>query len=240
MPGKPDRRVFAPSLWFTLLAVALCALFVSLGRWQLHRAEEKRVLFAGFAAGAGSAMPLPASFEPVTRYRRVTATGRYDTTRQFLLDNMSYAGEPGYHVLTPLVLRDRRIVLVDRGFVPFGTRRRGELPRIAVGTDVRTVTGRADFLPRPAIELRDTPAGGWPRVVGFPRRTDIAAALGATVHPQLVLLDAVEPDGFLRDWQPPGMPPERHLGYAVQWFGLAVTLALIWLILSFPRRQDRT
>jgi cytochrome oxidase assembly protein ShyY1 len=42
---------------------------------------------------------------------------------------------------------------------------------------------------------------------------------------QVVLLDASEPDGYLRDWQPPGFPPARRIAYAVQWFGLAAAVS---------------
>ena len=52
---------------------------------------------------------------------------------------------------------------------------------------------------------------------------------------ELVLLDAAEPDGYVRNWAPPGFPPMRHIGYAVQWFGLALTLAVIYVVTNFRR-----
>ena len=48
------------------------------------------------------------------------------------------------------------------------------------------------------------------------------------------------PLGYVRDWQPPGLPPIRHFSYAVQWWGFAVTLVVIWVILSAPKRPART
>jgi surfeit locus 1 family protein len=141
-------------------------------------------------------------------------------------------------VLTPLKLDDGRAVLVDRGFVPFGTARRDQAPPIAVGGETRSIKGRMDALPRPAVELPGVATGAWPRVVSFPRMAEVAAALDVTLHPQVLLLDPAAPDGFVRDWRPPGIAPDQHLGYAVQWFGLAATLAAIWLVLSFPKRQD--
>ena len=117
LPSLAHRR-FAPALHWTLLAALGVALFVSLGRWQLHRAEEKRALFAGFAAGSGAAVMLPENYRPIERYQRVTASGHYDSSRQFLLDNMTRDGVPGFHVLTPLVQYDSRVVLVDRPEAP--------------------------------------------------------------------------------------------------------------------------
>jgi surfeit locus 1 family protein len=224
---------------WTLLAALGMALFVSLGRWQLHRAEEKRVLFAGFAAGSGAAVMLPENFGPIERYQRVTAGGRYDSSRQFLLDNMTRDGVPGFHVLTPLVQYDSRVVLVDRGFVPL-VGSRSDLPDLRVDEGQRTVTGRADNLPRAAVSLAAAPATGWPRIVSFPRMPEVAEALSAQAYPQVVLLDADQPDGYLRDWRPPGMAPDRHVAYAVQWFGLAATVLVTWVVLSFKARESAT
>ncbi len=54
------------------------------------------------------------------------------------------------------------------------------------------------------------------------------------------MLDEGQPDGFVRDWRPPGMTPEKHVGYAIQWFGLATTVAVTWLVLSFrPRKESK-
>lgn len=224
-------RRFAPQVHWTALALLGVALCVWLARWQLDRAEEKRVLYESFARGSAVVTELPAGLVPVARYLRVRARGRYDASRQFLLDNMSHDGVPGFHVLTPLLRDDGGVVVVDRGFIPT-TGDRSALPQLPVSGDERQVRGRADFLPRPAIALAAPPAHGWPRLVSFPGTADIAAALGASVHPQVLLLDASEPDGYLRDWQPPGMPPQRHLGYALQWLGLGAAVVVAWFVLA--------
>lgn len=233
------NRRFAPTLRWALVAALGVALFASLGRWQLHRAEEKRALYEGFAAGAGTAVSLPEDYRPVERYLRVTARGHYDSSRQFLLDNMTHEGVPGFHVLTPLVQHDLRVVLVDRGFVPLAGSR-SDLPDVTVDEGERSVTGRADNLPRAAVALAAGPATGWPRIVSFPVMSEVATALSARVYPQVVLLDADQPEGFLRDWRPPGMPPDKHVAYAVQWFGLAATVFVTWIVLSFRTRESTT
>lgn len=231
MTPSPAGRRFAPAPQWTLLAIVGMALFGSLGRWQLDRAEEKRELFAAFEAGSDSVIELPAGLDPVERYRRVTTQGRYDASRQFLLDNMTHDGVPGVQVLTPLLRDDGTALIVNRGFIP-SSGRRSELPDLPAGGELRRVSGRMDFLPRPAVELEAPASGGWPRLVSFPRTDDLTAALQVPVHPQVLLLDAGQPDGYLRDWQPPGMTPEKHIGYAVQWFGLAAAVFVTWFVLS--------
>ena len=60
---------------------------------------------------------------------------------------------------------------------------------------------------------------------------------GLDLVPGLLLLDAADPDGYRRDWRPSDFGPERHLGYAVQWFALAGTLVILYLAWSF-RKSD--
>jgi surfeit locus 1 family protein len=227
-----SSRRFAPRLGYSLLALAGLAFFLSLGCWQLDRAEEKRSLVAAFEQGGARLQELPGGLSPVERYQRLRARGRFDPTRQFLLDNMTFDGQAGFRVLTPLRLEDGRVLLVDRGFVP-GSGDRSRLPDVAVQDLPREVVGRADTLPRPGIELTAPPATGWPRIVSFPRIEEIGAALGEPVFPQVLLLDADQPDGYGREWAPATMGPDRHVGYAVQWFGFALVTCIIWVLLSF-------
>lgn len=235
--SRASRR-FAPTLGYSLLALAGLALFVSLGRWQLDRAGEKRALIEAFQRGGERLQELPTGLAPVERYQHLRARGRYDPARQFLLDNMTLDGLAGFRVLTPLVLEDGRVLVVDRGFVP-GSGDRSRLPEVAVADSPREVAGRADTLPRPGIELESQPSDGWPRIVSFPRIEEIGAALGETVFPQVLLLDADQPDGYRREWTPAVMGPDRHVGYAVQWFGFAVVTCILWVLLSFRTEESQ-
>lgn len=257
------RREFAPGLVPTLLMLPVLALLLWLGTWQLHRAAEKQALWDGFARGTDATVDLPgapptatpaaaspgerapaqtdaaSSSTPPARYSHVRVAGAYLPGRQILLDNMTIEDRgAGYRVLTPLLRADGSVVLVDRGWVPLG-RSRGELPDVSVSDEPRVVTGRVDTLPRPGIEPVAPPDGaGWPRVLGFPTMAQVERVLGRPVYPLIVLLDPALPDGYLRAWQPPGFPPERHVGYAVQWYALALTLVLIWFFVNLRKRTE--
>ena len=222
----------------TVAMAAAVLLFVLLGNWQLGRAAERRALDEEFSR-AETAPQLPPASIAVPRYQRVTASGSYDTDHQFLLDNMSEAGQAGVHVLTPLLLSDGNAVLVDRGWVPFGATR-DSLPDVAVPATPRTVAGRLDELPRPGIELAAPAGKGWPRLISYPHMRELAAALGRELYPQRVLLDPREPDGYVRNWQVPGTTYVRHLGYAIQWFAFAATAIAIWLALGLRRKGEAT
>jgi surfeit locus 1 family protein len=53
-----------------------------------------------------------------------------------------------------------------------------------------------------------------------------------------LLLDAGFSDGFFREWEPRALPPERHIGYAIQWFSFAGILAVMVIVLSVRSRMS--
>lgn len=189
-----------------------------------------------FQRGADQALPLGSrALADVPRFQRVTITGQFDTQRQFLLDNMSHDGQAGYQVLTPLTLTDGRVLLVNRGWVPFsGFRDRLPDTRFnAVGPE--TLIGRVDELPSAGLaqgKMPPTADASWPKVTSFPAAQELGQALGHAIEPRILLLDPKEPNGYVRDWHPPGLEPERHWSYAVQWWAFAGALVIIWTVLS--------
>jgi surfeit locus 1 family protein len=235
------NRTFEPRLFTTVLAIGLIAMLVSLGRWQLQRAAEKRVLFDSFAAPSADARPIDLRSAQVRRYSRVQAVGSYDATRQVLIDNMVEGERPGYFVITPFALQGGGWVLVNRGWVPLG-QSRADRPAVPVDGTSRTIHGRADNLPSPGIKM-GVPAPlapPYPVVAAYPSRAEIGQLLKEsdwTSATDLILLDADQPDGYVRNWAPPGFPPVRHIGYAVQWFGLALALGVIYVVTNFRRTK---
>jgi surfeit locus 1 family protein len=235
VPIKLGSRIFAPRAFTTVLTIALLAMLVSLGRWQLRRADEKRVLYDEFAKGADSTRVIGLHSPPLPRYQHVEAQGTYDGTRQVLIDNMISAdGRAGYFIITPFALSGGGWLLINRGWVPVGAHR-AELPQIDVAGNLRRVRGRADHLPSPGIHMGKAQVlkPPYPAVANFPGRADIEGLLHEsawTPASELVLLDADQPDGYLRQWRAPGFPPLRHLAYAVQWFGLALALLVIYVV----------
>lgn len=239
MPLRIGNCTFAPRPFTTLLTIALIVMLVSLGRWQLHRAAEKRVLYDSFAAGSDTVRAVDGQTPKVPRYSQVEATGHYDDSRQVLIDNMVNAERAGYFVITPFALEGGGWLLVNRGWVPLG-RSRADRPVIPVNCDARRIRGRADNMPSPGIRLGNPAplAPPYPVVANFPTREEIARLLEEprwAAAADLLLLDASEPDGYVRNWSPPGFPPLRHVGYAVQWFGLALALAVIYGVTNFRR-----
>jgi surfeit locus 1 family protein len=233
-------RVFAPHWAITLATLVLLALFVSLGRWQWHRGVDKQLAWQEFER-LTSLPPVgtPADLDAAPRFQAIRMRGHFDADHQFLLDNRSFQGKPGYEVLTPFELEDGRRILVNRGWVPFlGYRDR--LPDITIThespeSDVR-VTGRLDELPSPGLASGRAPPAtdaNWPKLTSFPTHDELQTALGHPLQRRIVLL--VEGEGYAREWTPPGLAPERHFSYAIQWWGFALVLLVLYCGLNFRK-----
>jgi surfeit locus 1 family protein len=233
-------RRFAPSWFAVVLTVVAAGAFVRLGMWQLDRAEQKRELAANYARGAQQSVQLTReNVEGLPRYQHVEARGRYDE-RQVLLDNMPSAGgssgRPGYHVWTLLHLEDGGTVLVNRGWVPM-TSSRDHPPNPPVTTNLRTVTGRIDRLPEPGVRLAATePRGRWPEVLYYPTSAELTKLFGEPIPNRIVLLDPDAADGFERVWRAQtGFGPNQHVGYAVQWFAMALAVVVIFVVVNLKK-----
>lgn len=211
------------------------------GFWQLNRATAKQALLSAFAAGDREApltRPVADQRAEELRYRRLLLRGRYDSQHQILLDNMLQDGRPGYHVMTPLLRGGGKAVLVNRGWVPANALRT-HLPDVPVDGRERRVRGRLNLLPRPGLRLANPPQAAdapWPRRLSFPTAGDITAQLGYPVHAYQLMMDPDEDDGYVRDWQPGILGPERHVGYAIQWFAFAIVLVIIYLVVNVRQR----
>jgi surfeit locus 1 family protein len=236
------RRTFAPSPLATLLALAAAALCVRLGLWQWHRGVDRQAQWTRFEAGAGRLIdPGTADLAGLPLFQRITVQGSFDATHQFLLDNRSWQGRPGYEVLTPLARDATSTLIVDRGWVPFSGSRR-TLPDVALQAPAGlTLTGRLAELPSAGLASgRAAPLtdAAWPKVTSFPDLMQLQRTLGVRLAPRILLLDAGAPFGYVRDWQAPGISPLRHFSYAIQWWCFA-GLALVFWALGSRRRALR-
>jgi surfeit locus 1 family protein len=225
-----DRTSLRALLWPTLSALAALAVLIGLGTWQLHRKTWKEGLLAQIAERTQAA-PVDLAVALQRRgagedieYLRVRVRGRFDHEKERYFYATGREG-PGAHVYTPLTLPDDRVVLVNRGYVPDALKERSARPKSLVAGEVE-VTGlvRAPGMHGMFVADNDVAHNLW-----YWRDLDGMAAsmLGsdkARVAP--VFLDAEESANA--EWPRGGTTqvtlPNRHLEYAVTWFGLGVAL----------------
>lgn len=210
---------------FGLAVVAVC---VRLGFWQLDRLEGRRDFNARYAAGlAAPPEPLEVLLERgrALAYRSAVATGRYDTSHEVILYGRSLDGRTGNHVLTPLVLDDGRAIVVDRGWVPFEL---DEPPVAEAEPPPGEVQVRGPLFasqPGGAAEVQD----GEDRVTTV-RTVDLGAIARDVPYelvPWFIRLQSQSPRPAVMPV--PGAAPDlsegSHLSYAFQWFAFAAIAA---------------
>jgi surfeit locus 1 family protein len=236
---------FRPSLWPTLATLILLPFLAGLGVWQLERAGWKQDIVDRHAARARQPAVELQSLLPVSpdsQYRTVTASGRYDLDHQLLLDNRLHQGRAGYHVLTPFRLAGRdATLLVNRGWVPVGASR-AVLPELPGPAGEIRLTARVALPPEEIFRLdsAEEAGSGWPQVVQAIDIPALEQRLGHALLPLVLQLDADDAHGFVRDWKAVyGIPPDKHRAYAMQWFTLAVVLAIIYIGVN-TRRTGRS
>jgi surfeit locus 1 family protein len=238
---KTNRFRWSASWSMTLLTAVAMAAFVRLGVWQWHRAQFKRAQQVQFDAGAQHVVPLDAAnADTLPRYAIVRVSGHYEPSHQFLLENMSRHGLPGYEVLTPFAFADGHTLLVNRGWIA-AAGMRSQLPDIGLDhVDDTTIAGRLDDLPVVGLQLGHIPPGAderWPKLTAFPTMADLSTALRRSLQRHQLLLSPGEPDGFDREWRLSAFGPGRHLSYAVQWWGFATLALVLYAWLNIDRQR---
>ena len=229
---------FAPGVWPTLAALFFFVLTLWLGNWQSGRAETKRALQARYDAAVHEA-PIHVGNALLDRdsvlYRKLEVRGVFDAAHTILLDNRIYNGVAGYHVLTPLIIDGGSLaILVNRGWVAVG-RSREQVPLPPTPTGLVRLEGMAVDPHTRYLELVHTePQGRVWQNLDFAR---YAAVTRLTLQPVLLLQTSPLADGLRRDWPRPDTGVSMHVSYAIQWYSLATTLAVLWLVMNVKRHR---
>jgi cytochrome oxidase assembly protein ShyY1 len=222
----------------TLLTALLLPLMLSLGVWQLQREQEKRALQDTYAARQREQPLALATLAPGDdlQYRQVEMRGTFDNMHLFLLDNRVHQGQAGYEVLAPFTTVDGALVFVNRGWIQQG-QTRAELPAIA-SIDGQVQLRGSVYVPvgESFVLGADLVAEGWPKVVQTldPARMAALAAYDPNISlfPYTVRLAEGAPGALVRDWPVVSTTPQKHRGYAVQWFAMATVLFGLYLYYS--------
>jgi len=228
------RLALRPALACVALAGVVATIL--LGNWQTRRAEEKLAVQGRLDALAqGPILTLPAS--PVTAVdfaqSRVSVRGEFVPQDTVFVDNRVLKGLPGYHVVTPLRINGGdTCVLVNRGWVAVGPTR-SRLPQVPAPTGELLLEGVAVVPPERVYELAaDTGTGP---VVQHLYPAQIAERSGLRLQPVVLQQTSDTPDGLVRVWEPPDSGANTNRAYALQWYALAVLIAVLYITLNLRR-----
>lgn len=224
--------------WATACALAGLAALLALGTWQLDRRQWKQALNAErLAALSAPIVPIARAdaLDGTLAFRRARLHGRFLHEREVHLLGKAWRSQGGVHVLTPLALSGGGVILVERGFVPNALRAAERRPagqltdEVAVEGVLRPQPRSGPFTPANRPERSQW---YWPELAVLSRALELELAplyleAGATANP----------GGWPLAGQASVTLPDNHLGYAITWYGLAATLAAVYLAYHW-RRAD--
>lgn len=229
---------FNPGWAMTIFVALFLPVTLGLGSWQLNRAAEKNQIIAAYERDQVTAVQEWLGLDrpaPGTRLRLCVVAAQ----EHWFLDNRTHAGQVGYEVFVPAEhCSTATPVLLRLGFIA-ASGPRSQLPALSANRWVGEHWIDAEVRPRPPEPMLTAAA----EAMGLQRwRLQSLERIpeGSHIEPSTLLVQVKSPQDWqlLDAWQPVTMAPERHLGYAIQWFGLAMVLVVGFLIWGVHRAAD--
>lgn len=242
-----QQYVFKPSLVGTLALVICIPLFIKLGLWQYHKAQQKLAVQAVYMKSQHDGVldfPLAISNEDEIsidswKYKKVKLSGYYAPQYQVLLDNQTEGNRAGYHVITPLhVLNTKQYVMVNRGWI-VAMDTHTELPKFETPSTLQHIEGQVWLPSKKFFTLEDTRSQTINLAQTAWQNMDMAKyqkSFPITISAMALKLDPKATEGgFVRNWQIPVERIATNIGYAYQWFGFAIATFFIYLYMCVTR-----
>ncbi len=225
-----------------MTTVSLLLLLVKLGFWQLDRAALKESWQSELILRQSSSplsfsqlLALPTS-EQITGYRlSINASPALD--KVFLLDNQVYQGTVGYLALQPMqVGTNKAWILLELGFIPAGFDR-SVLPEVTPISSNQHFTGRLYQKQHNPMSSDLMAEPGWPKRIQNLNLSQLSQTLGHPLAPAVLQPEKIFGLVLPHPWKPIPLSAQKHRGYALQWFSMAIALTLLSLFFIYSRRN---
>lgn len=246
-------RKFKTSLWPTLGTLVGFLLLLALGTWQASRFVDRLALEEERderLAQPGSTLETAKSLDAEDDFTRITARGKLDLSRTVLFKFRNYQSRPGYWLASPMVFEDDSALLVNRGWVPMETGRElarelGETGEVEVSGVVRIPDQIISDDDTRAKMAEDSLKGSYVEWSSF----DVSGVYAALPYdtpdlPAVLVLEEQEtshryPIASADHITKPYLTSEKHLGYAITWYTLALCLLALWVAAGFGLVSSR-
>ena len=228
------KNKFNPGIKITIFFVFFAILFFYLGVWQIERGNAKKLIMNEFENNIKKEPEF--INEDSKKWDRVYAKGRWDDSKQILIDNVINNGIAGYKVLTPLRINETdQLILVDRGWIK-RNKYREIIPDIELMEISENVTGILES-PELGLVLSDNLVSeNWPKVSQTKNLEIISKEYDETIYPMILLADPLLKNSLeYIKITPTNMTPIKHYGYSAQWFLMFIVLCLMYIWYGFKK-----
>tara|TARA_Y100000996_G_scaffold206882_1_gene162314 strand:- start:1231 stop:1932 length:702 start_codon:yes stop_codon:yes gene_type:complete len=230
------KNKFNPGIRITIFFVFFAILFFSLGLWQIERGQAKTTILAEFEDNL-SKTPVYLNQES-KKWDRVYVKGKWDNSKQILVDNVINRGIAGYKVLTPLrIIETNQLILVDRGWIK-QNKYREILPNIELIEADEVVSGILEYPELGLVLSEDLVSKEWPKISQTKNLEVISKEYDEFIYPMILLADPILKNSLeYIKITPTNMTPTKHYGYSAQWFLMFLVLCLMYLWYGFKKNE---
>ena len=231
-----EKNKFNPGIRITIFFVFFAILFFSLGFWQIERGQAKTTILAEFEDNL-SKTPTYLNQES-KRWDRVYVKGKWDSSKQILVDNVINRGIVGYKVLTPLrIIETNQLILIDRGWIK-QNKFRDILPNIELVDGDEVISGILEYPELGLVLSEDLISKEWPKVSQTKNLEVISKEYDEFIYPMILLADPILKNSLeYIKITPTNMTPTKHYGYSAQWFLMFLVLCLMYLWYGFKKNE---
>lgn len=220
-----------------IFAIIFVPITISLGIWQIERANEKKLIIANYDKLLVSAPVALQKNQMLNNWQPIETTGTYEDTIVYE-DNAINNGKAGFKVYHLFRNDDGTFIFIHRGFIERNLIK-NNLPEVEIPTEKKSIYGTTLFKQNNTfvknIEESDS------RIIQefnasllidkYPMLKD------KYLHPFLFNLDIRDVNKYQPIEKPVNMTASKHIGYAIQWFGLCAAL-IILTIYAYRRKGE--
>ena len=228
------KNKFNPGKRITIFFVFFAFLFFSLGLWQIERGQAKTNLLDDFEK---KILEKPSYInQKYQKWDRVYVEGKWDSSKQILIDNVIRRGIAGYKVLTPLRMKETdQLILVDRGWIKQNTFR-DQLPDIKLIQIDEVVSGILEIPELGLVLSDDLVSKEWPKISQTKNLGVIKNEYDENIFPMILLADPTLKNSLeYIKITPTNMTPIKHYGYSAQWFLMFLVLCFMYVWYGYKR-----
>lgn len=220
----------------------VAAVGFELGQWQMRRAHDKEAIEQKLHDyAAAPPIPVTAALQSTdnVELRHVIVRGEFVRDWGVYLDNRPMHGTAGFYVMMPLKIAGSAMhVLVARGWVPRDLHDRTRIPSFATPSGEVELEGIARRQPDRLLQLGAALPPKPGSIVQNLDPAEFAAVSKLAVQPFIIEQTSDTHDGLVRDWPAPSLGIDKHRGYAFQWYGLAATAIVFFVVTGFRRGRN--
>ncbi len=233
---------FRPLFWPTLFSLVSFLILISLGTWQVKRLFWKNDIISNYLEKFEKNKILyekTFKYDGTQEFRRVLIKGKFLNNKETLIIGKTYEGNAGFHLVTPILTDENKVVLINRGWISEKLKLKKNRPftiikeEVIVDGIIRKPQLKGYFVPK-----NDKVGDFWFTI--NPNEIKEARKLDKYDFEENFFIDLIRnkknktlPIAAL------GNPNFRnqHLSYAITWYSLALTLVIIYFIFHIKEKR---